>query len=182
MGSSTVHDTRVHQARVPFCTSSLFIRTSLLKNWPLSTRALWARVLCVVPKSIKLGYHSVLTTYFTIISKLTLSIFWNLAYPHSHSYSLITHSLNLPLNSLWLSQSRYQTLPHAFNLPFSLTLALILRLPLALLLTLSVSLSQGMSRSACIFSLSIGYLWVFVFVNFVFLCIICGYLWVFLCM
>ena len=56
MGSSTIHDTRVHQARVPFCTGSLFIQT-LLKNWPLSTRALWAQVLCVVPESIKLGYH-----------------------------------------------------------------------------------------------------------------------------
>ena len=186
MGLSTVHDTRVHQAQVQFCTGSLFIRTSLLKNWPLSTQALWARVLCVVPGSIKLGYHSVLATYFITISKHTLSTFWNPAYPHSHSYSLITHSLNLPLNSLWLSQSLYQTLPHALNLPFGLTLALILRLPLALglplalllglplalLLTLSVSLSQGMSRLACIFSLSIGYLWVFVFVNFVFLCII----------
>ena len=57
MGSSTIHDTRVHQARVPFCTGSLFIRTSLLKNWPFSTRALWARVLCVVPESFKLRYH-----------------------------------------------------------------------------------------------------------------------------
>ena len=56
MGSSTIHDTRVHQARVPFCTGSLFIQT-LLKNWPLSTRALWARVLCPIPESIKLGYH-----------------------------------------------------------------------------------------------------------------------------
>ena len=158
MGSSIVHDTRVPQAQVPFCTGSLFIRTSLLKNWLLSTRALWARVLYVVPESIKLRYHSVLATYFIIISKLTLSIFWNLAYPHSHSYSLITHSLNLPLNSLWLSQSCYQTLPHALNLPLSLALALILHLPLALLLTLSVSLSQGMSCLACIFSLSIGYL------------------------
>ena len=152
-----------------------------IKNWPLSTRALWARVLCVVPESINLGYHFVLATYFIWTSLLTLSIFWNPAYPHSHSYSLITHFLNLPLNSLWLSQSRYQTLPHALNLPFSLALALILRLPLAfslplalllslplalllglplaLLLTLSVSLLQGMSRSACIFSLSIGYLW-----------------------
>ena len=56
MGSSTIHDTRVHQARVPFCIGSLFIQT-LLKNWPLSTRALWARVLCVVPESFKLRYH-----------------------------------------------------------------------------------------------------------------------------
>ena len=56
MGSSIVHDTQVHQAQVPFCIGSLFIRT-LLKNWPLSTRALWARVLCPIPESIKLGYH-----------------------------------------------------------------------------------------------------------------------------
>ena len=61
-------------------------------------------------------------------------------------------------------------------LPFNLAICLILRLPLAfglplaMFLTLLVSLSQGMSCSACIFNLSIGYLWVFVFVNFVFLC------------
>ena len=150
-----------------------------IKNWPLSTRALWARVLYVVPESINLGYHFVLATYFIWTSLLTLSIFWNPAYPHSHSLlshhsfsQSPSHSHNLAINSLWLSQSRYQTLPHALNLPFSLPLglALLLSLLLALLLTLSVSLSlcifslesQGMSHSVCIFSLSIGYLWVFV--------------------
>ena len=56
MGSSIVHDTQVHQAQVPFYTGNLFIRT-LLKNWPPSTRALWARVLCPIPESIKLGYY-----------------------------------------------------------------------------------------------------------------------------
>ena len=77
-----------------------------IKKWPFSTRALWARVLYVVPESIKLGYHSVLAPSFIWTSLLTLSTFWNPAYPHSHSllshHSLShqspSHSRNLPLN------------------------------------------------------------------------------------
>ena len=73
-----------------------------------------------------------------------------------------SQSRDLPLN-----------LANTLILPLNLAICLILHLrlalglPLALLLTLSVSLSQGMSRSACMFSL-----WVFFFVNLLFLCII----------
>ena len=49
---------------------------SLIKKkiWPFITRAWWARVLFMIPESIKLGYHSILATYFITISKLTLSM------------------------------------------------------------------------------------------------------------
>ena len=151
MGSRTVSGTRVHQARVPLCTGHLFFLN--------------------------------ITPYSLNFLKPSLPTIPQLLSHHSLSQSP-SHSLNFAINSLWLSQSRYQTLPRALNLPFSLALALILHLPLtlglplalllslpfalllglplALLLMLLVSLSQGMSRSACIFSLSIGYLWVFV--------------------
>ena len=144
------------------------------KNWPFSTRDWWARVLFMIPKSIKLGYHSILATYFITISKLTLSIFWNPAYPHSHSYSLITHSLNVPLTlSIYLSTlSDFLNLAIKLSHTLSISLSVSLSLSFSISLSLLVSLSQGMSHSACIFSLSIGYLWVYVFVNFVFLCII----------
>ena len=33
------------------------------KNWPFSTQAWWARVLFMIPESIKLGFHSVLAAY-----------------------------------------------------------------------------------------------------------------------
>ena len=82
-------------------------------------------------------------------------------FPHKYSHSA-SQSHDLPLN-----------LANSLILPLNLAICLILRLrltlglPLALLLTLSVSLSQGMSHSACMFSL-----WVFLFVNLLFLCII----------
>ena len=49
---------------------------SLIKKkiWSFSTRAWWAQLLFMIPKSIKLGYHSILVTYFITISKLTLSM------------------------------------------------------------------------------------------------------------
>ena len=151
MGSSTVHDTRVHQARVPFCTDSLFIRTSLIKNWPLSTRTLWAWVLCVVPESIKLKYHSVLAIYFIWTSFLTLSIFWNPAYPHSHSYSLITHFLNLPLTLSISLSTLSDFLNLAIKLSHTLSFSVSLSLSVSLLLCCSISLSLccSVSLSLC---------------------------------
>ena len=85
------------------------------------------------------------------------------------------HTHKPPLN-LAISLSQSKTIYFHTNtlfLPLNLVICLILRLrlalglSLALLLTLSVSLSQGMSRSTCMFSL-----WVFLFVNLLFLCIV----------
>ena len=79
-------------------------------------------------------------------------------------------SRDLPLNLAIIFHTNTLILPFNLAIYLILCLPLAFGLPLALFLTLSVSLSQGMSRLACIFNLSIGYLWVFVFVNFVFLC------------
>ena len=78
--------------------------------------------------------------------------------------------LILPLNlAICLSISlSFHT--NTLILPLNLAICLILRLPLTLGLPLALlltSLSQGMSRSACMFSL-----WVFLFVNLLFLCIV----------
>ena len=159
----------------------LVLELSGLKYCMRGTRVWWTQVPIYIGPlpTLKLSEHS---CYPHSHSAYSFN-FLNPYYPHSHSllshHSLSqspSHSLNLAINSLSLSQSHYQTLPHTLNLPFSLILALILSLPfalglpLALLLTLSVSFSlcifslesQGMSRSVCIFNLSIGYLWVFV--------------------
>ena len=72
-------------------------------------------------------------------------------FPHKYSHSA-SQSRDLPLN---------------LAICLSLHLRLALGLPVALLLMLSVSLSQGMSRSTRMFNL-----WVFLFVNLLFLCIV----------
>ena len=55
-----------------------------IKNWPLSTRVMWAQILYMLPESIKLGYYSVLATYFIWTSLLTLSIFWTSLILYEH--------------------------------------------------------------------------------------------------
>ena len=76
-----------------------------------------------------------------------------------------SQSCDLPLNLAIIFHKNTLILPFNLAICLILCLPLAFSLPLALFLTLSVSLSQGMSCSACIFNLSIGYLWVFVFVN-----------------
>ena len=92
----------------------------------------------------------------------------NLAISLSQSKTIYFHTntLFLPLNLVICLILRLR-LRLVICLILRLRLRLALGLSLALLLTLSVSLSQGMSRSTCMFSL-----WVFLFVNLLFLCIV----------
>ena len=138
MGSSTIHGTGVHQARVPFCTGSLW--TELLKNWPANTEWYPSLVDSGTTHSLNFKYQNFLNKYQNFLSHYKLK---NLADKlHSHSYSL-SHSLNLPL-TLSISLS---TLSDLLNLAIKLSHTLSISLSVSLSLSFSVSLSLSFSVS-----------------------------------
>ena len=107
----------------------------------------------ITPYSLNLLKPSLPTFSQLTLSSLTFSI--SLSLSQSCYQLTLTFSISLS-NSPTCSQSPFQSRSRSHSpSPLGLGLALLLGLPLALLLTLSVSLSL------CIFSLSIGYLWVF---------------------